>query len=92
MTEREELLVKIAQLEARRTVLMADEALKHAAFMAEDDEAKANRIAAGLQDICGELDEIGDNVGIAVAKLALIEARISRREFLEDHPVGGRLL
>jgi hypothetical protein len=89
MSERVDLLVEIAQLEARRTVRMADEALKHAAFMAEDDEAKANRIATDLQDICGELDEIGVKIGIAKAKLYLIEAQISRREFLEDHPVGG---
>jgi outer membrane murein-binding lipoprotein Lpp len=89
MTEREELTAKIAQLEARRTELMADEDRLHNAFMKEDDEAKANRIATDLQDICGELDEIGVKIGIAKAKLYLIEAQISRREFLEDHPVGG---
>jgi hypothetical protein len=92
MTEREELLVEIAQLEARRTVLMVDERRLHAAFMAEDDEAEANRIATDLQDICGEIDEIGDHIGMASTALYLIEARISRREFLEDHPVGGRML
>jgi hypothetical protein len=60
--------------------------------MAEDDDVKAERIAVELQDICGELDEIGDLIAIATGMLYLIEARISRREFLEDHPVGGRML
>jgi hypothetical protein len=92
MTEREELLIEIAQLEARRTVLMADEALKHNAFMAEDDETKAERIATDLQDICGELDEISGKLTIAKELLYAIEATISLREFLADHPVGGRML
>jgi hypothetical protein len=92
MAEREELIVEIAKLELRRTVLMADEGRLHAAFTAEDDEDEANRIATDLQDICGELDEIGDLIGAAAAKLYLIEAQISRLKFMEDHPVGGRML
>jgi hypothetical protein len=92
MTEREKLIVEIAKLEARRFELLADETRLHSAFMAEEDEAEANRLAADLQDICGELDEIGDLIGAAAAKLYLIEAPISLREFLEDHPVGGRML
>jgi hypothetical protein len=92
MTEREELILEIATLEARRTVLIAAEGRRHADFIAEDDDAKADQIATDLQDICGEFDELGAELGIAKAKLDLIEARISRREFLEDHPVGGRML
>jgi hypothetical protein len=71
---------------------MTDEARLHAAFMAEDDESKANQIAYQLEDICGELDEISGKIGVGGTLLHLIEARISRREFLEDHPVGGRML
>jgi hypothetical protein len=92
MTERVELLVEIARLDARRAVLMADERRLHNAFMAEDDEAAANRIAVQLEDICGELDEISDKRGVAKARLYLIDAKQSRREFLDDHPVGGRML
>jgi hypothetical protein len=89
MTERNELTAKIAALEARRAVLTADEARLQAAFTAEDDESKANQIAYQLEDIDGELNEISDKLWVGRALLHLVEARISRLEFLEDHPVGG---
>jgi hypothetical protein len=91
MTEREELTATIAALEARRFELMADETRLHAAFMAEENEDEANRIATDLQDICGEIDEISGKLGVGRSLLHLVEGRISRREFLEDHPVGGRM-
>lgn len=74
MSERTERLAEIAKLEERRKVLLADEGRLHAAFMAEDNEAEANRIAAQLEDICGELDEISDLIGCAAAILYDIEA------------------
>jgi hypothetical protein len=92
MIERNELTAKIAALEARRAVLMTDEARLRAAFAAEDDESKANQIAYQLEDIDGELNEISGRLAVGRDLLHLVEARISRREFLEDHPVGGRML
>jgi hypothetical protein len=92
MTEREELTVEIAALEARRAALMTDETRLHNAFMVSDDLAETDLIGAELENVWKELDEIRAMLWSGVVLLYLIEARISRREFLEDHPVGGRML
>jgi uncharacterized small protein (DUF1192 family) len=89
MTEREDVIQQIAELEARRSSLMAEEGRLHAIFMAEDDESAAKRTAVELEDICGELDEISDKIGCAEARLYLIEAEISRREKIRDTAYGS---
>jgi predicted nucleic acid-binding Zn-ribbon protein len=85
MTELQECLVEIGQLEARRALLMVRERLKQAAYMAEEDEDEAKRIVIELQDICGEIDEIGNKIEAARARL------VSHREKIMDVAYGGSL-
>jgi vacuolar-type H+-ATPase subunit E/Vma4 len=84
LTEREELIQEIAELEARRAALMAREHHLDAAFIAAASESEEQDIDHELEDVIGELDELSDKIGCANARLYLIEAEISRHEKIRD--------
>jgi hypothetical protein len=88
--QREELIQEIAELEARRAVLVERERHFHAAFMAAS-ESEERQIGYQLDEVMGEFDELGDKIGCANARLYLIEAEISRREKIRDAAYGRML-
>jgi hypothetical protein len=87
MSRRTDIIQEIAELEARRAVMVERERHLHAAFMAAS-ESEERQIACDLEDVMGELDELGEKIGCATARLYLIEAKISRREKIANAAYG----
>jgi hypothetical protein len=77
MTERDDLLDAIDRLNGRRSRLMADESRLHEAYMAAPD-VEAAALGNRLEDICGEIDEIGGKIEPLKARLWEIEGAVSR--------------
>ncbi len=89
MTEREDLIVRIAALEIERDAWLDQEQPLHERFMAAPASSfEQNVIGRVLEQVNTRLDAIGDEAGLLAAKLYLIEAKRSRRNSLADAAYG----